>query len=79
MLTRFFIGLMNARGDAKWQRRFLWYVASSKDRKGFSQSMKRIDGWDFEKIIPCHGDVIESGGKGIFRKVMEWHLHSKTS
>ena len=72
--TRLFVGLQNTRGNAKWQKRFLWYVASSANRPDFNKSVTKIAGWDFDRIIPCHGDVIETGGKGIFRKVMDWHL-----
>jgi len=74
ILTKMFIGLQNTVGAATWQKRFLWYAASSKDRPSFNQSAKKIASWDFDRIIPCHGDVIETGGKGIFRKVFEWHL-----
>lgn len=73
-LTKLMNALNNTRGDAIWQKRFLWYGASSGDRPAFNKSVARIDKWDFERIIPCHGDVIETGGKGIFRKVFEWHL-----
>ena len=72
--TKLFIGLQNTMGKATWQKRFLWYAASSPDRKGFNQSAQKIASWDFDRIIPCHGDVIETGGKGIFMKVFEWHL-----
>ena len=77
--TRLFIAVFNAQGHAMAQRRFLWYVASKPDRRSFAESVKRIDGWDFDRIIPCHGDVVESGAKGLFRKVMAWHLASKSS
>ena len=66
--------VMSTAGDARWQRRFIWYVLSGKDRPSFNDSIRRIDQWDFDRIIPCHGEVTESGGKGIFRKVFEWHL-----
>jgi hypothetical protein len=36
--------------------------------------MAKIDKWDFDRIVGCHGDVIESNGKGIFRHIMAWHL-----
>lgn len=75
-LTRLFIGLQNTTGLATWQKRFLWYAASSGDRPSFNQSAKRIGSWDFDTIVPCHGDVIESGGKGIFQKIFEWHLNA---
>jgi hypothetical protein len=56
-----------------WQRRMFWYGIAA-DRASFNQSVARIDKWDFNKIIPCHGDVIETGGKLAFRNVMRWHL-----
>lgn len=24
---------------------------------------KKVSAWDFDRVIPCHGDVIETGGK----------------
>ena len=74
ILTKLFGSFMNTRGAATGQKRFLWYAPTSADRKSFNESVKRIDSWDFDRVIPCHGDVIETGGKGIFQKVMEWHL-----
>ncbi|KAI9841984.1 MAG: hypothetical protein M1837_007550 [Sclerophora amabilis] len=76
LFTKFFIGLQNTAGSAIWQKRFLWYAASSGDRPGFGASAQRIAKWDFDRIIPCHGDVIESGAKGIFEKVLGWHLQA---
>lgn len=77
VLTKFFNIFQTTIGSAAWQKRFLWYAASRGDRTGFNQSAKRIASWDFEKIIPCHGDVIETGGKRIFQKVFEWHLKAE--
>lgn len=76
ILTKMFIGLQNTMGPATWQKRFLWYAASAGDRQDFNQSARKIASWDFDRIIPCHGDVIESGGKGIFKKVFDWHLNA---
>lgn len=44
------------------------------DRKSFAASTARIDKWDFDRLIPCHGDVIETGAKSVFQKVLKWHL-----
>ena len=77
ILTKLFIRLMSAQGSAIWQKRFNWHVVSAKDRTGYNQSVKRINNWDFERIIPCHGDVIESNAKGIFQNVFEWHLKAQ--
>jgi hypothetical protein len=38
--------------------------------------MARIEKWDFDRIIPAHGDVIETSGKSIFSKIFEWHLQA---
>ena len=74
--TKLFMSLNNTQGPALGQKRFIWYAMSSSDRPGYNKSIAKINGWDFDTIIPCHGDVIESGGKGIFQKVFEWHLQA---
>lgn len=79
ILTKIFNYINNTKGTALAQKRFLWYAISSSDRPGFNASVQKIDKWDFEKIIPCHGDVIETGGHGIFQKVFAWHLEGKKS
>ncbi|KAL5334367.1 Nse4 C-terminal-domain-containing protein [Aspergillus crustosus] len=65
--------LLSTAAPATWQKRFSWY-ALAKDRKAFRESIKRIDKWEFNRLIPCHGDVVESGAKGVFRTVFEWFL-----
>jgi len=79
ILTKIFTALQGTKGDAKWQQRTIWYGTSAKDRTGFAASMERINKWGFNRIIPCHGDVMEGDGKGIFEKVMKWHLEGKKS
>lgn len=66
--------IQGTEGEALGQKRMLWYAFSAKDRSSFNQSVKRINSWDFNRIIPCHGDVVENNGKGVFQKVFEWHL-----
>lgn len=77
VFTRFFAGVQNTKGSAIWQKRLIWYAFSRRDREGFNKSMKRINSWGFENVVPCHGDTIVGGGKGIFEKVFEWHLQGK--
>jgi len=74
ILTKIFGALLSTKGTAIWQQRTIWHGTSSSDRPGFAQSVARINKWDFERIIPCHGDVIEGTGKGIFEKVFQWYL-----
>lgn len=77
LLTKLFGALMNTRGEMTWQKRFLWYAASGGDRPGFTESVKRVKAWDYDRVIPCHGDVIETGGKTIVDKAMSWFTEGK--
>lgn len=76
IFTRIFGAMQNTRGSAIWQKRTIWYGISSGDRKGFNQSVSRINAWGFERIVPCHGDVIETEGKSVWEKIFGWHLEA---
>lgn len=74
--TKMAVGGMGLHGNALlWQQRMTWYLIAQ-DRASYRESVKRIDGWEFDRIIPCHGDVVETGGKRAFRSVMKWFLES---
>ncbi|RDL41537.1 Uncharacterized protein BP5553_01516 [Venustampulla echinocandica] len=75
--TRLFLGLQNTEGDALWQKRALFYLGSRRDRPSFDASMRRINEWKFENLVPCHGDSLVGDGKTVFEKVMQWHLQGK--
>jgi hypothetical protein len=47
------------------QEGLIWWYTSSRDRKRYHQEVCGIVEWDFERILPCHGDVIESQGKDV--------------
>lgn len=74
VLTKLFVALNHTQGEALWPRRLTWYGTSSGDRPSFNKSIAKINGWDFDTIVPCHGDVIETGGKSVFEKMFGWHL-----
>ncbi|KAF2093492.1 hypothetical protein NA57DRAFT_81421 [Rhizodiscina lignyota] len=74
ILTKIFIYLNGTAGAALAQKRLIWYGPSSANKPSFNKSVDKIAKWDFDRIIPCHGDVIETDGKGIFEKIMEWHI-----
>jgi len=76
ILTKLFTAINSTSGTAFWQKRFIWYAASSKDRPAFNESIARIGKWDFNRIIPSHGEVVDTDGKSIFKKVFEWHLQA---
>lgn len=71
---RFFADMQSTAGDATAAKRFIWHVLSRRDRAGFNESVRRIDAWDFDTIVPCHGETIVGDGKEVFRKVFQWHL-----
>jgi hypothetical protein len=75
--NKIFAGLQSTSGEAKGTKRLLWYGLSSKNRPSWNASVQRIDTWDFNTIIPCHGETIVGTGKETFRKVFEWHLEGK--
>lgn len=74
LLTRIFGALTSTQGKAMGQQRMIWWGTGAQDRKAFAASTARIDRWDFDRLVPCHGDVIETGAKDVFRKVFKWHL-----
>lgn len=58
------------RANGMWRRfgpsRLIRHLAVS-DRVAFERSLERILCWDFERIVPGHGEVIEHGGRGALR------------
>lgn len=75
--TRIFGALQNTKEGNMWQKRLLWYVFGSADRPAFNKSIQRINSWDFENIVPCHGDSIIGNGKSVFERIFGWHLEGK--
>ncbi|TNY19006.1 hypothetical protein DMC30DRAFT_418305 [Rhodotorula diobovata] len=54
-------------------KRFLHHLAST-DKKEMADAARKVAGWDFDRIIPCHGDVIETGGKKAWTDTYAWFL-----
>jgi hypothetical protein len=45
-----------------------------RDRRAARQSLERILGWDFDRVVIAHGDVLESGGHEALRQGYSWLL-----
>lgn len=75
LIAKVFMSAQTVEGNG--QRRLLWHAISRGNRTGFNESVQRIDSWDFDIVIPCHGDTIVKDGKKVFEQVMEWHLKGK--
>ena len=67
--TSFFAWMLQPGHNA--HRRFLWYGSKTADMK---RDAKVVSGWDFERIIPCHGDVIQRDGKKLWDAAYSWYL-----
>lgn len=76
IMTKLFTIFTNTT-NTKWQQRLLYYGVGAMDRKGFRASLEKVHNWgEFDRIIPCHGDVIEQGGSRILKEATAW-FHNK--
>jgi hypothetical protein len=46
--------------------------AMTKDKAALRAWRERVLGWDFERVVPCHGQVLERGGKEAMREAFAW-------
>jgi hypothetical protein len=45
-----------------------------RDRRAARQSLEHVLGWDFDRVVVAHGDVLESGGHEALRQGYSWLL-----
>ncbi|KAK2465592.1 hypothetical protein APHAL10511_002484 [Amanita phalloides] len=43
------------------------------DQQAMKRDVKTVDSWDFKRIIPCHGDVIEEDAKEAWRSAYRFY------
>jgi hypothetical protein len=43
-----------------------------KDRAALRASLDTVLGWDFERVVVCHGEVLERGGREALRHGFSW-------
>lgn len=48
-----------------------------KDRAAARTAIDAILAWDFDRIIPAHGPIIETGGKEALRRAFDWLLRER--
>uniref|UniRef100_A0A0L0NPD0 Uncharacterized protein n=1 Tax=Candidozyma auris TaxID=498019 RepID=A0A0L0NPD0_CANAR len=60
--------------DSKFGRFFMNKAVNS---GAAAEGLQKIYGWDFEKVVMCHGLIIESGGREVFRKVFASAIDKK--
>lgn len=45
-----------------------------RDREAARRSVERILEWDFDRILPGHGEIVETGGREVLRRDLAWLL-----
>ncbi|KAJ7931157.1 hypothetical protein B0H13DRAFT_2528084 [Mycena leptocephala] len=56
------IPLIGRFGPTSWLHQ-KFAAAMGEDKAAMKRDVKTVADWDFTRIIPCHGDVVETGGK----------------
>ncbi|KAL1898407.1 hypothetical protein Cpir12675_001872 [Ceratocystis pirilliformis] len=56
---------------AHMKRPRIWQHYMAENRASYKESMRRIVAWNFDTIIPCHGDVMKGDGKQRFMSLMK--------
>ncbi|KAF8237359.1 hypothetical protein L208DRAFT_1356278 [Tricholoma matsutake] len=65
-------GISGLSPSSWFHRRVVWSLGI--DKEEMKRDAKTVAGWDFEKIIPCHGDVIEKDAKQAWKDVYRFYL-----
>ena len=69
--TQFFIKIFTPHN---WIHNFaVWYVFT-KDKVAMKRDVNVVSDWDFDRLVPCHGDVMEAGAKKFWNDLYEKFL-----
>jgi len=52
--------------------KLVWKLGT--DKEAMKKDVKTVASWDFNRIIPCHGDVIEGNGKDAWTTLYKGYL-----
>jgi hypothetical protein len=69
LLTRLYLRLAGAWGGPRQSRLLRSFIT---DRNAAVASTDRMLGWDFDRVIVCHGDIIPTGGHAALREATAW-------
>jgi hypothetical protein len=74
-VTKLLMKLMRSHGRFGPSTLDSWLI---RDRELARRSVERILGWDFDRVVVAHGDVLESGGRQALRKGYAWLLSPRS-
>ncbi|KAK0192105.1 hypothetical protein F5146DRAFT_1038348 [Armillaria mellea] len=76
------VPIIGSLGPQSWLHpRFTWTMGTDKERRSnhlqgpMKKAANTVDGWDFVRIIPCHGDVIERDAKQAWKDAYKFFLN----
>lgn len=52
--------------------KFFNYYVAAKDKANMIAGLDAMRAWDFEKIVPCHGEVVEKDAKAVWYDSFSW-------
>jgi hypothetical protein len=67
--TRCYLRAFGALGGFAQSRMFKLCV---RDKRAMRQSIDRVLGWDFDRVIVTHGEILETGGREAIEAVFAW-------
>ncbi|KAI9705705.1 MAG: hypothetical protein M1820_005115 [Bogoriella megaspora] len=70
--TKLVTHINQAPGDS-WTGRMKWFVFTGGNQESLARSVKAIQEWPFERIVPCHGDVLENDAKAKWKSLFPRH------
>jgi hypothetical protein len=65
--SRLFFGLYGMLGRAK-QSPLVWLM--TRDRPAYRRSVEALLAWEFERAIPCHGELVTEDAQAVVRRVL---------
>ena len=68
-MTNFLLRCTGTYGKLAQSRLWKFYA---KDKVAFARSNARMLQWDFDRLVPCHGEVFENGAKQAVRQILRW-------
>ena len=68
-ITRMYLRIGSCHGRLKTTGIMRMFI---RDKQAARQSVERMAGWDFDRILVSHGEVLEHGGPDALRSAFEW-------
>jgi len=67
---------LRSSGYGPWSmthKRISWYLLST-NRDVMRREAREVANWDFDRVIPCHGDILEKDGNAAWKAAFQWYL-----